>query len=71
MLSNEEAGHHVRGIAHFHSENTLCLDVLCDSDGISILGEVVALRTYHLRNLNVLPQGVIRLKVRDDEQQSF
>lgn len=57
MLSNEEAGHHVRDIAYFRSANTLCLDVLCGGGGITILERVVTLRTYRLRILDFLPEA--------------
>lgn len=62
MLSNEEAGHHVRDIAYFHSENTLCLEVFCAIDNIIILGKVGgALRTYHLRTPDFL-LGIYKVK---------
>lgn len=62
MLSNEEAGHHVRDIAYFHSENTLYLEALCALVNIIIiLGKVGALRTYHLRILDFL-LGIYKAK---------
>lgn len=64
MLSNEEAGHHVRDIAYFHSGNTLCLEVLCVSGGIIILGKVIALQTYGLRILDILT-GVYKAEGHD------
>lgn len=70
MLSNEEAGHHVRDIAYFNSENALCLEVLSGSDSTIILEKVVALRTYHLKVLDS-HQSFIRPKVHDVKQQSL